>query len=290
LTGTGVGYQYVVADGNGELSLSAITSGSGSTINNFNNGYWETGSTASGIKLTGWSSSVSTIYSIHAGYQGSLSNGNYAGIFAGSGNTNFANFGTIIGGQYNDIDGISFGSIINSKSSRGYGKGNYQQIINSNSCVISGDVESSTIINSQNSTIYIVSSTTQPNVILIGQSGYTHRDQSDVVVLPNLYTRKGRRTTYTNIDATYTATTNDYYIRPKASGTYTIYLPKNPYDGMELIIKDYNGTSSSNNIRIDGNGFLIDGNTIIALDNDYKSFKLIFCSKDNKWDIISVYN
>ena len=289
---TGTGYQYVVADANGQLSLSAITSsGSGSTVNNYyNNGYWETGTTATGIKLTGWSSSVSTIYSIHAGYQGSLSNGNYAGIFAGSGNTNFANFGTIIGGQYNDIDGISFGSILNSRYSRGYGKGDYQQIINSNTCVISGDVSFSSIINSQNSSIYIVSSTTQPNVILIGQSGYTHRDQSDVVVLPNLYTRKGRRTTYTNIDSTYTATTNDYYIRPKASGTYTIYLPKNPYDGMELIIKDYNGSSSSNIITINGNGFLIDGSTTIDLDNNYKCYKLIFCSKDNKWDIISVYN
>lgn len=294
---TGSGYQYVVADANGELSLSAVTgSGSGSTVNNYyNNGYWQASGGVGSIIITGWSASVNATsdYSIVAGQSGSITNGDNNAIIGGLANSIDGNYCFIGGGNDNLIIGSnSYNSILNSYKSIINGKDSFENIINSDNCKITGDSGNALILNSKNSTINLAGSNAL-FATLIGVSGYTHTNtnSTDHIVVVNKFKHLGSVYSANRvIDNNYTANESDYLLLVKTgSGAITIKLPSSPKDGMHLIIKDYDGLASTNNITVDGGIINIDSTTTFTIDKDYASFHIIYSSGINTWSLINYY-
>ena len=289
---TSTTYNYVVADASGQLHITGATpsiSGSGSTPN-----YWEKQGGVGSIDLTGYSASINALsdYSIIAGYDAKINNGDYNGVFAGTGNQIDGNYCSIIGGSGNTIVGSnSINSIINSNASTVNGKDSYELIINSTHCSITGDSGNATIINSKDSKINLVGSPSY-FATLIGVSAYTHNNTvstDHIVVTPKLKHIGAVYSKNTTVSASYTATEWDYLICVKTDAAYTITLPSSPKDGMQLFIKDYYGSASVNNITVDGGSINIDAATTFTMDKDYASLQLLYSSANNQWLVLNYY-
>lgn len=67
-------------------------------------------------------------------------------------------------------------------------------------------------------------------------------------------------------------------------GPSTIVLPLNPDLGKIYVIKDGTGDAFTNNIMVDGNGKLIDGQTALVLAQDFVSATLVY--NGTGWNII----
>lgn len=289
---TSTTYNYVVADASGQLHITGVTpsvSGSGSTPN-----YWEKQGGVGSIALTGYSASINALsdYSIIAGYNTEISNGDYNGAFAGASNHIDGNYCLIAGGQSNLIIGSnSYNSIINSYSSTINGKDSYELILNSNNCKITGDSGNAAIINSKDSTLNLAGSASY-FATLIGLSAYTHNNTvstDHIVVVPKLKHLGSVYSKNSTVAANYTVTEWDYLITVKTDAAYTITLPSSPKDGMQLYIKDYYGSASINNINVDGGSINIDAATTFVMDKDYASLQLLYTSNNNQWVVLNYY-
>lgn len=80
----------------------------------------------------------------------------------------------------------------------------------------------------------------------------------------------------------YTASETDYYIGVNSSGPTTIYLPKNPKDCIELVIKaDMSAPIGNRKVTIKPQGTTIDGQSQIILTVPYEVLRVI--SQGGSW-------
>lgn len=82
--------------------------------------------------------------------------------------------------------------------------------------------------------------------------------------------------TLTNLQERTLAETSGSFIVIRGTGTRTIKLPSSPTNGVKYDIKDGDGTASSGNIAINGNGKTIDGSISGVLDTNYESRTVIY--------------
>lgn len=88
------------------------------------------------------------------------------------------------------------------------------------------------------------------------------------------------------IHSEYRATSNDYYIGVNSNEPSTVYLPTNPVDGMEIIVKVEMSAPVGNRkvTVIAPEGSLIDGQSSVVLQNPYEKLHVIYRKPD--WHII----
>lgn len=71
----------------------------------------------------------------------------------------------------------------------------------------------------------------------------------------------------------------------KGDGARTVQLPSTSFvAGTIFDIKDGDGTASSGNITVDGNGSNIDGSSTFALDVNYASYTFVY--NGTEWNLI----
>lgn len=85
-------------------------------------------------------------------------------------------------------------------------------------------------------------------------------------------------------------TTFDYdiIIDKTISEDTTVFAPPDPFQGFTFRLKDGNGSSVSNPITLDGNGFLIDGSPTIILNTGYEALELRFFG--DQYSIMAAYS
>jgi hypothetical protein len=90
-----------------------------------------------------------------------------------------------------------------------------------------------------------------------------------------------------SISANANILTTDYYIGcNSSSGPITLTLPSiaTVPSGQEFVVKDEGGQSGVNNITVDGNGSLVDGNSTFVLKAPFEGIRCI--SRGSFWAII----
>lgn len=80
---------------------------------------------------------------------------------------------------------------------------------------------------------------------------------------------------------------SDYNYIGVSGSTETINLPSTPEQYFEFIITDLRGDAGTNNITIDGNGNLINGETTAIINTDYGGFSFKFTG--SFWYVTSLY-
>ena len=83
----------------------------------------------------------------------------------------------------------------------------------------------------------------------------------------------------------YTASSTDDFIALNSSGgSYTVKLDPSPSTGKLVIVKDVNGTTSTNPVTLSGNGKTIDGYSTFIFSGDYTSLTLVYTGQN--WSIV----
>lgn len=344
---SGSGYNYVVADSNGLLSLSSITSGGGTTSTNSNglntytggtalfqsinisggtfnnitvtgnssfnvlsattfysgstplsqlfllnsNNVWYKANNAGSIGITGWSQSIGStlVNSFNASFGGTASpSGDYGYLIGGTSQTNKSNSGGIIGGYKNTVESTTYQSIWNSVQCTANGKDPLNIILNSQFSEISNDSGFDAIINCNSSTIN-QTGTSRSYITLIGLFEHHETQQTGITVVNNIRHKAGVYSKNKKVSANYLASTDDYLITVDTSSlSITINLPATTFDGHQLIIKDYQGSASTNNITVNRNGgYAIDGSSSHVISTNFGSVWLIYTADVGEWSVIS---
>ena len=344
---SGSGYNYVVADSNGLLSLSSVTSGGGTTSTNSNglntytggtalfqsinisggtfnnitvtgnssfnvlsattlysgstplsqlfllnsNNVWYKANNAGSIGITGWSQTVGStlVNSFNASYGGTASpSGDYGYLIGGTSQSNSSNSGGIIGGYKNTVESTTYQSIWNSVQCTANGKDPLNIILNSQFSEISNDSGFDAIINCNSSTIN-QTGTSRSYITLIGLFEHHETQQTGITVVNNIRHKAGVYSKNKKVSANYLATTDDYLITVDTSSlSITINLPATTFDGHQLIIKDYQGSASTNNITVNRNGgYAIDGSSSHVISTNFGSVWLIYTADVGEWSVIS---
>ena len=344
---SGSGYNYVVADSNGLLSLSSVTSGGGTTSTNSNglntytggtalfqsinisggtfnnitvtgnssfnalsattfysgstplsqlfllnsNNVWYKANNVGSIGISGWSQGIGStlVNSFNASYGGTASpSGDYGYLIGGTSQSNSSNSGGIIGGYKNTVESTTYQAIWNSVQCTADGKDPLNIILNSQFSEISNDSGFDAIINCNSSTIN-QTGTSRSYITLIGLSGHNETQQTGITVVNNIRHKAGVYSKNKKVSANYLATTDDYLITVDTSSTpITINLPVTSFDGHQLIIKDYQGSASTNNITVNRNGgYSIDGSSSHVISTNFGSVWLIYTADVGEWSVIS---
>lgn len=93
----------------------------------------------------------------------------------------------------------------------------------------------------------------------------------------------GRRRHVTPVSTTYQVLVTDDFLAVTASSIYTITLPASPTLGDTYEFKDINGTASSFNITIGGNGNNIDGIPTLVINTNFAAFVVTYTG--SKWSV-----
>lgn len=125
-----------------------------------------------------------------------------------------------------------------------------------------------------------------PGTVSWGDIGGSISNQSDLY--STFLTIGGTlKLTARSVSANANILTTDYYIGcNSSSGTITLTLPSiaTVPSGQEFVVKDEGGQAGVNNITVDGNGSLIDGNSTFALKAPYEGIRCV--SRGSFWAII----
>jgi len=125
----------------------------------------------------------------------------------------------------------------------------------------------------------------ESNVIRIGTQGSSTGQQTDCYLAGVLRTSSGRIVKVTTPGAyPYTALTTDYLILVDTTSARIINLLAAPETGRTYVIKDVSGTSSINNITVQGNGSNIDGSATYVINSNYASITVIY--NGTTWSIV----
>jgi hypothetical protein len=86
------------------------------------------------------------------------------------------------------------------------------------------------------------------------------------------------------VTASYSINNSEYIVGVSASSAMTLTMPATPAIGQNFIIKDVVGNAPTKNIKINGNGRLIDGKIIYTMTTNYQSINII--NFGSFWSII----
>jgi hypothetical protein len=108
-----------------------------------------------------------------------------------------------------------------------------------------------------------------PTILTIGTSAFSIQIGSEISISNSKVdtSSAGQRVKIVSVNSNYNITDGDYALSVDTlSSSHTIYMPPTPTDGDIYLVKDATGNSFNNNIILDGNGNLIDGNPVVAID------------------------
>jgi hypothetical protein len=86
----------------------------------------------------------------------------------------------------------------------------------------------------------------------------------------------GRRRHVTPVSTTYQVLVSDDYLAVNSATIYTVTLPATPSLGDTYEFKDINGTATTNNVTIAGNGNNIDGAATLVMNTNFASFVVTY--------------
>jgi hypothetical protein len=174
------------------------------------------------------------------------------------------------------------GYVLTWSNTDGYWKAN--PVVTGNTFIAAGDLSGTNI---SQTVIKIQGNPVQSGSLSGTQDGYvlTWVNSSNEWQAQPTNSSPSNRVNYSVVTTNYTLTSSDDTILVGVlSGSITLTLPASPVDKTKYIIKDQNGSATTYNIIIDGNGTNIDGASTFTINENYGSITLIY--GNSLWGIV----